>query len=378
MNRKNCVVCNHTKLKQYWSVKNFPVYMGSTNIKHRECLYEDLVYGVCENCLELQILNLIPLEILYQDNHNTEVIGKIWEEHNKNFSNFIKKDNPINVFEIGSPSATIFKNLQNEIWLEKWVTVEPNPVKINDINSKYTTIVGFIDENFKIESFGYDKFDAVVLSHVFEHFYEPKKMLLTISNLLKNGGYVYISIPNMKYISENTLMPPCGMHFEHSFYIDEDNIVNFLIETDFILKDIIHHEKHSVFIKLEKTNIENKKPIIQVNKTNYLFKTIEFYKEKIEEINNSILNFTGDVYVYGSHFPAQYLYFNGLNTKKIIGCLDQSKTKIGKTLYGTNLKVYHPNELLDKKNIGVIVYMGPYTNEIKDTLLKINKEIKFL
>jgi hypothetical protein len=203
-------------------------------------------------------------------------------------------------------------------------------------------------------------------------------MLLTISNLLKNGGYVYISIPNMKYISENTLMPPCGMHFEHSFYIDEDNIVNFLIETDFILKDIIHHENHSLFIKLEKTNIENKKPIYQVDKTNYLFKTIEFYKEKIEEINNSILNFTGDVYVYGSHFPAQYLYFNGLNTKKIIGCLDQSKTKIGKALYGTNLKVYHPNELLDKKNIGVIVYMGPYTNEIKDTLLKINKEIKFL
>jgi len=357
--------------------------MGATNLKQSDCLFEDLSYGICENCLELQILNLIPLEVLYQENHNTEVVGKIWEEHNENFSNFIGLDKPKNVFEIGSPSATIFKKLQNEDWLEKWVTIEPNPVDIDGINSKYSTILGFLDENLNLESFGYDKFDCVVLSHVFEHFYEPKQMLNIISSLVKNGGSVYISIPNMKHISNNSLMPPSGMHFEHSYYIDEDNLEYFLNNTDFYLKQVHHYTNHSLFIKLkkvegvknEKIELDNNSKLIKIENLN---KTVEFYKEKINEINLSLLNFSGDTYLYGSHFPAQYLYFNGLNNSKLIGCLDQSKTKIGKILYGTNLKVYHPNELKNKKNICVIVHMGPYTEEIKNMLLKINKEIIFL
>lgn len=45
-----------------------------------------------------------------------------------------------------------------------------------------------------------NKFDLVTLNHVLEHVYEPRQTLMKVSKLLKKGGIVMISCPNIEAI----------------------------------------------------------------------------------------------------------------------------------------------------------------------------------
>ena len=59
-----------------------------------------------------------------------------------------------------------------------------------------------LKENF-LES--KSKYDIIILSHVIEHFREPKEILIKIKSMLKENGFIYIEVfisPN-KYISLN-------------------------------------------------------------------------------------------------------------------------------------------------------------------------------
>ena len=382
--KTNCTICNSKRLKKIISIERFPVFMGATDLPKDSFIYNDLIYCSCLDCNNLQILDLIDLNILYQDNHNTEVVGKIWENHNTSFANFIKESKPDVVLEIGSPSATVYKKIQHEKWLKKWYSIEPNPCKIDDIDDKYKTIIGFVDDQFSFDKFKIEKAKTIVMSHVFEHLYNPSQILNSLYKQLPEDGSIIISIPNMHYISKENLMPPSGLHFEHSYYIDLKNAEFLFKNSGFEIEKSELFENHSIFIKANKLKIKTKVDIDnKLRKTNAeniknFNKTIIKYKKTINKINSKIILSKNDIYIYGSHFPAQFLKSLNLNLDKIVGCLDQSKTKINKTLYGTNWTVYHPNVLKEKENISVICYMGPYTNEIKETILKINNKIKFL
>ena len=49
----------------------------------------------------IQLSKLIPLDILYQAQHDAGAVGKIWEKHHKAFANFPNKTLPSSVLEIG-------------------------------------------------------------------------------------------------------------------------------------------------------------------------------------------------------------------------------------------------------------------------------------
>ena len=65
----------------------------------------------------IQLAKLIPLEILYHENHNSP-IGKVWQNHHKKFSDFIKKYNPKKEFlkkEVHMDNGKIFQESSNII-----------------------------------------------------------------------------------------------------------------------------------------------------------------------------------------------------------------------------------------------------------------------
>ena len=47
-------------------------------------------------------------------------------------------------------------------------------------------------------------------------------------------------------------------------------------------------------------------------------------------------------------------------------------------LYGIGWPVFSPEILKDKKDVLVICHMGPYTAEIKKTILEINNKVEFI
>lgn len=239
---------------------------------------------------------------------------------------------------------------------------------------------GWVDNKFTFDKHEIEQPNAVVMSHVFEHLYNPREILRVLLTLMNTGDDLYLSVPDMAHISKNKLMPPSGLHFEHTFFLDIDNARYLLQTCGFEVMEIKQFKNHSFFIHA-KTSYDSLgvslSGLVGTNHSNNkkFVKTIKAYNEIIEKVNTKMGNFDGEIYIYGSHFPAQYLLFNGLNPK-ISGCLDQSPTKIGKKLYGTHLDVFSP-EVLRGKNAMVICYMGPYTNEIKETILGINNKVIF-
>ena len=122
-------------------------------------------------------------------------------------------------------------------------------------------------------------------------------------------------------------MPPSGLHFEHSFYVETHNIKYLLEKNGFQINKITRFHKHSLFIKATSVDVSSPinellpRKLISSNKLNILNfnKTISHYKKVVKQINKKLADFKGETYIYGSHFPAQFLCYLGLNNKKIIG-----------------------------------------------------------
>ena len=47
------------------------------------------------------------------------------------------------------------------------------------------------------------KYDIIILSHVIEHFKEPKEILLKIKSMLNDNGFIYIEVPNSPIINKS-------------------------------------------------------------------------------------------------------------------------------------------------------------------------------
>ncbi|UCG49099.1 MAG: class I SAM-dependent methyltransferase [Phycisphaerales bacterium] len=75
--------------------------------------------------------------------------------------------------------------------------------------------------------FGRDYFDAVCMWHVLEHLAEPKKTLDIIGRILKPGGYVFISLPNIGSL-QSRLFRGKWLHLDpprHLFFLGRGDLV---------------------------------------------------------------------------------------------------------------------------------------------------------
>lgn len=69
--------------------------------------------------------------------------------------------------------------------------------------------------NFQwLEKFEGIEFDAIILADVLEHLKNPEKVLKEASSLLKDGGYIYVSIPNITH--NDIILKACGEHFDYT------------------------------------------------------------------------------------------------------------------------------------------------------------------
>ena len=360
MLRKTCIFCQSADVRTIEKVTNFPIYMGATN--KNEFLFKDLIYGKCQNCKGVQLLDLVELSDLYEDNHNISTVGDLWKQHFLEFGKFVlSTGKPKDVLEIGDPSFKLKKVLLES---DNWVLAQPNIDPSLTLPKKVTYINSFVGEGFS-KHFKTKKVDTIIMSHVFEHLYEPVGILKELKKCLNDDGAIFVSIPNFSHISQNDLMPPLGLHFEHTFFCDKDKAMLIFNKSGFQVEQILNFKSHSVFfqIKKKKTNDHQKR----------LNNLLDHYRKLVEKWNDSPDRF----YLYGAHFPAQLLLSAGLNQDKIISILDNAEDKHGKKLYGTDLKVEPLSAIKRAEKPLVLCEMGLYTDEIKEQLKECNENVSF-
>jgi len=366
INRSKCLVSGSTNVNTIYTLRNFPIIMSCVDFSSEEDIFEDMNWSVSESGY-VQLLEMLDPDLIYKNYHSPGLTGKIWQEHHQKFSEFINEDTFINALEIGGGSGVLANKISESYNGFTWTLIEPS-IRKTFSDHRIKTINSY----FETHEFT-KKYDIVVHSHCFEHAYDPINFLNKINSVLEDGGLHYISIPNMRHwLTQgftNTLS------FEHTFYVDYDVVSYFLSRSGFRLLDSIITD-HSIFFKARKEG--NCTPVHK--DFSYVKRLFDEYKLKISEDTENIIRLTEGkkVYLFGAHIFAQVLLNMGLSESRIICLLDNDPNKHGKRLYGTNLTVKSPLCLSDVAAPVVIVRGGSYTDEIKESIVSINPNTKFI
>ena len=365
--RTKNVVDGNEDLLTLHNLKNFPVFMGCINHESDNDLRADMSWAISRNTGVIQLKSLIPLNILYQSEHDSGVIGNIWLQHHQEFATFIQKFRPESILEIGGAHGILSREYRKENYID-WSILEPNPSPAEGVDA--TFIKGFFDDKFTFDK----NVDTIVHSHLFEHVYYPDKFINHISRFLSEGQNLIFSLPNMEEMLKRNYTN-C-LNFEHTVFITEPYIEFFLSKYGFrLIEKKYFKDDHSIFYayvkdkKIKKTDLP--KMLYEHNKKIFL-DYIHYHQKLISDLNIKISNtkINQPIYLFGAHVFAQSLIQFGLNTSRIINLLDNDINKQDLRLYGTNLEVKSPNILAKIKNPIVIMKAGIYNNEIIEDILK--------
>ncbi len=366
--RNSCAIC-YSKLNNFFNV-NMPTKLCCT--QNPICDMSSLSFAQCEVCNTIQLDHLVPLPILYSDSHNYNSVGQVWDKYFFRFVSLI--ENIIidkNILEIGDPSGKIANRCEN---YKKWYIIEPNKNHKVNFNSKIEFIEKFFDDTFHTNH----TIDVIIHSHLLEHIYDPNIFLKKCYNVLTDGGEMFFGVPNMEHICQNEIAPCLGIFFEHTIFLNVENISWLLNTHGFQITNCLHYESHSILFHVKKVSHFSILPISISNYNQLFFTTLHKYKTIVRDCNDYIeKNRNKSVYIFGASYNTQFLLSLGLNVDKIDGILDNCKDKHHCFLYGYNLQIFSP-EIVKNRDCIIILKNGYYSNEIQSQLLSINNNIHIL
>lgn len=371
INRNKGLLSGNSRLEKIHTCKNFPVFFGCTKDDKKTDIHADMHWSIDPQTGIIQLTKLVPLEILYKNAH-VDGLGEVWSNYYKNFASYIALRKPKNVLELGGGNGKLAQIVCDQLDNVTWYLVDANPTC--EETNRIKVIKGFVDENFKFDV----KIDMVVFSQLMEHVYYPEEFISMIRNIIESDAKFVFAYPDLEYMLDKKFTNT--LNFEHTMLLTDVHVDYLLTKYGFEIKDKINYNNHSYFYDTEKVgeiNYDLKIPNKYIKYKELYQNFLDYHVKLIDELNKKMKICDNPIYLFGAHIFSQYLLFMGLNTKKIITILDNSKTKQGKRLYGTNFIVQSPKILKNIEEAFVIVKTAMYDEEIKKGILDINKNIKF-
>ena len=280
--------------------------------------------------------------------------------------------NEKNVIELGGGNLKLYSLLKEHI---NSYTVIDNSSYGDSNDDPKLAFKKTLFNNYKEKN----KYDIILHSHTFEHFYNPIREMKKLNKLLKIDGKLLASIPNVGKVIEDGYGN--GVNFEHTFVVTKNNVEKFFTQSGFKILEIVDYNKYNFFVYatktrncsseiLDKISYENQKDMFLAFAT----KTKNFVMKIKEETEKE-----KEKYFFGCHIFTQYLLsFNKKIQNDFVGILDNDLSKVGQKLYGTELITYHPDKIKNDTKPCVVLAAGVYNNEIKKQLASINQNIKLV
>lgn len=346
---------------------DFPVFFGCVDSPKGDDLVADMEWGIDPQCGAIQLTKLIPLDILYQEQH-VDGIGPTWDRYYDDFAAYVLNSKPKRVLEIGGGSGQLAHRATKADPELTWVVVEPNP-RIEQTR-QVRVIPAFFDSTVNVSGI-----DTVVFSQVMEHAYDPREFAADIGRFLPNGGRVVFAYPQLTSWLDRKFTN--ALNFEHSILID-DFVEYLFMEQGFSFTDKVAYRDHSMFFTAEKSS----RPIPSLPDHFLRYKSIymnfvKYHESLVAELNAKIQSAKEPVYLFGAHIFANYLFAFGLN-RNLEGILDNSPLKQRRRLYGTDFIISSPTVLRGMGKVNVILKAGIYNDEIKkDISENINSDVEF-
>lgn len=374
VDRSESIITKKNNLEELYTFENFPVFMGCTNLPIENDILADMKWEIDPETGLIQLSKLIPLEILYMDQH-MDATGATWDNYNRALAGFILENKKDDILEIGGGSGKLAKLILQQDDKLEYTVVEPNPTF--EESKRLKLIKSFFSKNISLNQ----NVKTIVLSQVLEHVYDPEEFLSEIYKVLPMNGRFVFGYPNLEFLFSNNYTN--AINFEHTMLMTEYFVDYFLNKTGFKILKKVAHDNHSHFYSVEKVEKSLSNEIQISSRYNHykemFMSFIDFHIKLVNELNEKIKNKSSNVYLFGAHIFSQYLLSFGLNSTNIKCILDNSPIKKGKRLYGTSLMVHGPLILKDEIKPIIILKAGLYNEEIKlDIIENINSTAIFI
>lgn len=375
--RKKDLMTGNEDIELLYTIPDFPVYLGTTKQPYEEDQYMDMKWGISKSSGMVQLMELVPNDILYADTHVAPV-GSTWTRHNAEFSDFlhkyVKPDDQI--LEIGGANGILNAAYNRKYKHENWVIVEPSNAKpLEGCNARYIREYwnSSILERCK-------KPDVLVHCYLMEHVYDLHEFMKINAEVLDIGKKMVFAIPNIQEFLKKKYTQ--GMNFEHTFLLSDDyteilmNMYGFKVLEKHVFDGVNSYYAVEHCDKKIQTALYS--GYYEANKALFL-EFVQYEKDLVLNLNDRMKEAGGrPIYLFGAHIFSQYLLKFGLKENRITYVLDNAKMKQNKRLYGTHLETRSPQILRDIEHPIVILKVSQYKDEIMNDIIEnINPNTEF-
>jgi len=364
MIRTTCVLCETDEtLVELYTLKDYPITPSSNNLSASTDSFSDCIFAACNLCGCIQLKTLVDPVQLYQNSHNSTDNSPTWKEHHRLFSEFISERADTALLEVGGNSGTLYRLLSQKISNYSILDICDSPER--------PSAVQFIQGN--CEEFDFIGHTHIVLSHTFEHLYNPKRFVENLSKASVQS--VFISIPNMDhlYFSKNISI----LHNEHTFFVGDVEIRYLFSRYGYSCAISKLFKTHSLFYHF----VRDPTTLPLILTTSIQRSTsIKAYLTDFETSVKKIIIDRPCFICPAGHYGQKIFYYLQQYCKSIVGFIDNDLCKQGKRVYGTSAYVHSPDILITYRDnpICIIMYAGPYINEIKEQLATIHHSITYI
>lgn len=166
-----------------------------------------------------------------------------------NWRNFVKDNLKGHILEIGALCQPYPINEETTIYYQDRLNTEDlKALTILDGNVIQDKIVEVaIVSDAEIVPVPDNTYDALITSHIFEHLKNPIKALLEWVRVIKIGGYIYIVLPDKRFIFDKERDETAVLHMIYDYKNDVqeisiDHYIDFYTKVDHLGGDIIEKE----------------------------------------------------------------------------------------------------------------------------------------
>ena len=370
--RDESVLTGKRNLEHLYRFPNFPVFFGTVDTPMEDDLRADMEWGIDPDTGIIQLTSLIPLEILYKEQH-VDGCGPTWKKYYEDFADYILKTEPGAILEIGGGAGVLAKTVLATRPNSDWTIVEPNPTI--EPQPGIQVIEGFFDKGLIASQ----EVDTVVFSQLLEHVYYPREFIRDIAEFLKEGQKLVFAYPNLAlWLSRGYTN---ALNFEHTMLLTDQFIDVILPTYDLQVVDKTEYNEHSFFYTVEKAT--GACPTVEMPNMYDEYKQlflgfVSDHEGTAKNLNAMMRESSEDFYLFGAHIFSTFLFQFGLDMNRIKGILDNSPTKKGRRLYGTRFVVDNP-EILKEKTNAVVILRAVYNDEIRKGITeRVNPNVRFV
>ena len=357
--RTKCIICGY-HLDNLFFPKDLsiPISCSCKTTADENDIFIPYNILTCSECKTSQTKYIGDLNLIYASNH-ADSTGSIMKNLHVKVCDFIRKyiTTVTNITEIGAAKGILSSLILQEYpCINKYYIIEPSFIGTK-LEKQF--IINDYFENVNEKT--YEDSNTIIISHVFEHFYNPVDILNRIQKNSNIENFLLVW-PNLEYYKDNHTYHV--LNTEHTFYVDNNFIKILFNNHSFELLEQIKCENHSVIFFFKRSH--NLVPLKLVNK-NY---SINSYYNQLLDKKEDILHFikknkeiNKKICIFPASVHTQFLLMV-LEIKSFDYVLDNSPAKIGKFLYGSNLECKSFKDFCNKEDSAVVLNGGCFNKEV--------------